>query len=305
MKSIPNQQTHTPPDGFAQAASLCGFGALVYWAVSMLVSELLNWVLAQNSMQAWQSNAVAMLALQVGGNLLSLLAPFFLLFAQPLTAKQLYMQKARKGTLQAAFLVFWVLVMAGNAAAMLLGKWLHQSHEQVVLPQEMGLLLTMWVGLAVVPALAEELLFRGLLQGYLRRYGAWISIVGQAVVFALLHGEAPSCLAALFGGIALGICAEMTQSLWCSMLFHLYNNTMAFAAQYYSQYGGESSLQRVLQFSIPAVVLLGYLVERVKHTKQKPLRFAKDTPIFMLAKSLGWCVCVVILVCKMVLETVA
>ena len=52
---------------------------------------------------------------------------------------------------------------------------------------------------------------------------------GQAVLFALLHGDAPACLSALLSGLALGLCAETSGSLLPGMVFHLYNNNAGVA----------------------------------------------------------------------------
>lgn len=54
---------------------------------------------------------------------------------------------------------------------------------------------------------------------------------GQAVLFALLHGDAPACLSALLSGLALGLCAETSGGLLPGMAFHLYNNTLALLSQ--------------------------------------------------------------------------
>lgn len=304
MEQMQQKHTHDRNE-FSQSAALCGFGALIYFVVVTLLSSFVGWLFVQSWVQPWSSNIIVTALVQVIINAVALSTPFLLFFIKPFTLAKVHFKKPQKGTIKPAFLLFWVLIMAGNTMALLLGNMLERQNIQVFLPKEFDLLVLTWFALAVVPALGEELLFRGLLQGYLRPYGAWVAIVGQSVIFALLHGDAQSCLAALFGGVALGICAEYTQSLWWGMLFHLYNNTMAFVAQYYSQYGIGMSLQMVLEFGVPLVVLLGYLAERWTGQARKPEQFTKGMSIVTLRHSLGWVVCVVILFLNMIYTTVA
>ena len=101
----------------------------------------------------------------------------------------------------------------------------------------------------------EELLFRGLLQGWLRPFGPVVAVAGSALLFALLHGRAPSVVAAAFGGTALGLAALCSGSLVPGMLFHLYNNTLAFVGQYCQQYGAPQAVSYILMFLPPLAAL--------------------------------------------------
>lgn len=79
------------------------------------------------------------------------------------------------------------------------------------------------LSIAVVPALAEELLFRALLQGVLyaklKKWGVWIA----AFVFAAVHFEWYALPGLLIMGLTLGFVYEK-RGLWASALFHaLYN----------------------------------------------------------------------------------
>lgn len=81
--------------------------------------------------------------------------------------------------------------------------------------------------LAIVPAVAEELAFRGVVLGALRRRmqlpGA---LVLQALLFALLHGSLFRLLPTFCLGLLLGLLAARTRSLWPAMLAHALNNTI-------------------------------------------------------------------------------
>jgi membrane protease YdiL (CAAX protease family) len=95
------------------------------------------------------------------------------------------------------------------------------------LVERLGLLASLLV-IAVSPALLEEVIFRGMLQGRLMALmGRHLGIFVTAVTFALVHGQ-PAVLPIHLGiGIYLGYLRERANSLLPGMLIHfLYNGTL-------------------------------------------------------------------------------
>lgn len=93
-------------------------------------------------------------------------------------------------------------------------------------PDGSGFLALEFLGLffllAIVAPLIEELLFRGLLYGYLRgRAGVVLSVLVSALVFAVLHVVIPPLFVM---GAILAILAERNRSLWPSIALHASNN---------------------------------------------------------------------------------
>ena len=82
-------------------------------------------------------------------------------------------------------------------------------------------------------------MFRGVMEGLLAPYGDGATIVGQAVLFALLHSEPGQCLTALVCGLVLGLLARRAGSIRPGATLHLVNNLLAFASQWMNQYGAE------------------------------------------------------------------
>lgn len=79
---------------------------------------------------------------------------------------------------------------------------------------------------AVMPALVEEIYFRGCLQrifGQLFR-NHHVAISMGAIVFALIHGQATGILAFTFMGLVLGYLYHITTNLWYPIVFHFFNN---------------------------------------------------------------------------------
>lgn len=88
-----------------------------------------------------------------------------------------------------------------------------------------GFLLTTII-VAALPALCEELLFRGALVPVVRRLtGGWVSaVVISAVVFSLVHADMTGFLARTVLGVLMGAVFVITRSIWSSVVFHFTNN---------------------------------------------------------------------------------
>ena len=90
--------------------------------------------------------------------------------------------------------------------------------------------------LALVPAVCEELAFRGFILSGLRHLGhRWRAITLSAVFFAAAHGILQQSLIACLVGVVIGLLAVQTESLLPGVLFHLVHNSLIFAASWCSQ----------------------------------------------------------------------
>jgi sodium transport system permease protein len=81
--------------------------------------------------------------------------------------------------------------------------------------------------IAVVPAICEELAFRGFILSGLRHWGSRRrAIILSAVFFGFLHGMLQQSLNAVILGLVLGYIAVKANSLWPCIAFHLTNNAL-------------------------------------------------------------------------------
>lgn len=90
------------------------------------------------------------------------------------------------------------------------------------------------LAVAVLPALGEEIVFRGLIQpGFVRmtgsaHFGIWLT----AVFFGLVHLQFAGILPRVFLGAVLGFLAYRSQRLWVPIVAHaLFNGVQAVAAR--------------------------------------------------------------------------
>ncbi len=88
--------------------------------------------------------------------------------------------------------------------------------------------------MAVLPAIGEEMLFRGGLQNFLSRatFQPWIAIVAVSLLFSLIHFSFFGFLPRFFLGLVLGAIFFLTNNLWLSVLAHFLNNAFAVTAMY-------------------------------------------------------------------------
>ena len=90
--------------------------------------------------------------------------------------------------------------------------------------------------LAVLPAVCEELAFRGFVLSGLRHMGSkWWAIGLSAVFFGMAHGLVQQSLSAAAVGVVIGYIAVQTGSIIPCMLFHMTFNSLALATAYWPQ----------------------------------------------------------------------
>jgi len=87
---------------------------------------------------------------------------------------------------------------------------------------------------ALIPALCEELLFRGTIQQFFtfcfrnKHFSVWIT----AIIFSAFHMQFFGFLPRLVLGVFLGYMFAYSGSIWVSVIAHFFNNLMALLANY-------------------------------------------------------------------------
>lgn len=90
-----------------------------------------------------------------------------------------------------------------------------------------SVLILQFISIALVPAVCEEILFRGVILSNLIPYGKASAIVISSVLFGLMHGNLYQFIYATVAGIIIGCVYVATDSIWCSILLHMINNTVS------------------------------------------------------------------------------
>ena len=106
--------------------------------------------------------------------------------------------------------------------------------EDMLHANNMGELMLNLLVLALIPAIGEELTFRGVLQQALTRgiKNAHVAIVLSAAIFSFIHFQFYGFLPRMFLGLLLGYLFYYSGSLWPSILMHFVNNGTAVVLAY-------------------------------------------------------------------------
>lgn len=114
-----------------------------------------------------------------------------------------------------------------------LKQLIEETYKLLVGSTSLPELLFVLLVIAFVPAIAEELLFRGMIQrSFEKGLGSRRGLLLTAVIFALYHLNPFSFIPLIFLGIYLGFLTMRTDSILVSMAAHFYNNAIACIAIY-------------------------------------------------------------------------
>ncbi|MEW5734567.1 MAG: type II CAAX endopeptidase family protein [Thermodesulfobacteriota bacterium] len=83
----------------------------------------------------------------------------------------------------------------------------------------------------VVAGISEEIIFRGLVFGFLRRWGLALALIVSTALFAFIHGAAP--YTQIVGGLLFGLSYEKEKNLVVPITLHAGGNFMLYALGLY------------------------------------------------------------------------
>ena len=123
--------------------------------------------------------------------------------------------------------------------------WMKTSEEQATLLTEkfmnvqtvQGLLFNIFL-ISVIPAIGEELYFRGALQGVIREWkGIRTSIWLTAIIFSTIHFQFYGFVPRMFMGAFFGYLLFWSENMWLPIVAHFTNNVIA-VIFYYLKFNG-------------------------------------------------------------------
>ena len=98
------------------------------------------------------------------------------------------------------------------------------------LPRDSANLFLFFLVGGIVAPVAEEVFFRGILYGFLRRWGVWVAVVFSTCAFALVHGLGHGFLMTqVVGGILFAVAYEVEKNLLVPITIHCLGNLAIFA----------------------------------------------------------------------------
>lgn len=131
--------------------------------------------------------------------------------------------------------------------------------------------------MAFLPALGEEIFFRGMIQTYMVKAvkNVYIGIVITAIIFSAFHFQFIGFLPRMLLGVILGCIFAWSGNIWLAVFAHFLNNGAAVTLDYLNQRGiiNEAQLESVASDNVLVValsfVLLGMLLFALYRQKQE------------------------------------
>ncbi|QKG81068.1 CPBP family intramembrane glutamic endopeptidase [Tenuifilum thalassicum] len=147
-----------------------------------------------------------------------------------------------KGTIIGkTFIIVLVSLPAINLLASInelfpLSQWMIDMEEKAeqltkafLVTNSFGAFMVNILMVAILPAIGEELVFRGILQRGLIKItkSKWFGIILAAALFSFIHFQFKGFIPRFALGVAFGYLLEVTGSLWVPIAAHFFNNAIA------------------------------------------------------------------------------
>ncbi len=247
------------------------------------------------------------------GQLAFILAPA-LLMAVMLTRRPLQTLLLKRPSFAATIPAAILLAAMLHPAMMVVGNVIRQlypfSEQALQQLQPLNLLLMdapLWqmvLLIGLVPAVCEELAFRGFILSGLRHIGhKWTAIALTAAFFGAVHGILQQSIGAFVVGLMLGYIAVKTGSIWPAIAYHCTHNTLSVVsqrisdAQYHSHLGLQLLVERnaegtgwsytngatLLATLFGVAILLWYKSLPYEATQEEAMEAVRDRPTSLAA----------------------
>lgn len=154
--------------------------------------------------------------------------------------------------------------MLANIFANMFVQFLHQFGVPIPQPPDMmqnspiSFVLNLVI-FAVLPALAEELVFRGYVLRSLRPYGDGFAVVVSSVLFGLMHGNVSQIPFALCVGLVIGWLYVSTNNIWLPIAVHFCNNAISVLASYLSMTASPESASLFSLLIFGGLIVMGVI----------------------------------------------
>lgn len=153
--------------------------------------------------------------------------------------------------------------------------------------------------MAVLPALLEEMIYRGYILRTLRPYGNVFAILISSLLFSLMHGNLRQIPFAFIVGVVLGLLYVCTNNIWLPIAVHFANNAISVLMEYISfslPEANQNLFYTLVIYGLVAlgalcvlVLVLGYFKRLCFHRTNISLSFADSvgtvfsSPLFIVA----------------------
>ena len=123
-----------------------------------------------------------------------------------------------------------------------------------IIPSTPGELVATLILVALLPAVAEEYIFRGCIARSFARKGYVFAVFMSALLFAIMHGSPLQLVHQFLIGVVCAVLFFATRSLWPPIILHFLNNAIALVLGYVQNRGSAFAVTEAWQYVVMCVV---------------------------------------------------
>lgn len=113
--------------------------------------------------------------------------------------------------------------------------------------------------MAVLPALLEEMIYRGYILRTLRSFGNVFAVIVSSALFSLMHGNLRQIPFAFIVGLVLGYLYVITDNIWMPIAVHFTNNAFSVLMEYAGFYLPEDRVDVFYAMAIYGLLFVGII----------------------------------------------
>ncbi len=213
-----------------------GFGIICFTALAFAVSFIIGLLATVfPKLELLYNDDNLSMAYQILATIMFILVPFVIAYAALKRKKiagvlplgTVYNTKAAAGLtmLCIPLMLFstFIINFASSIIQSFLGITFTTGADDPAIVGAKGIFLAV-LSTAVLPAILEEIVVRGIIMQPLRRFSDKFAIVASALIFSLMHGNMVQIPYTVVAGLFLGYLAVATGSIWPSIILHFVNN---------------------------------------------------------------------------------
>ena len=117
---------------------------------------------------------------------------------------------------------YYVHLQFADDADSILGSYFPSEINTSILTPLFAIIYILLISL--LPALIEEMMFRGIIMRGLEQFGAITAVIASSLAFSLMHGNFSQMILQFLGGIAIATAVILTKNWLLGSAMHFFNN---------------------------------------------------------------------------------
>lgn len=165
-------------------------------------------------------------------------------------------------------------------------------------------LLAAFFVIAVIPAIFEEFLFRGIVDGSMSEFNTGAAVIFSSLMFALMHADIYNFIGYIAMGVILTTIVRRTGSVYNAVMFHFASNVTALLLSFFNT---ELLYAPVFTIGIFVAGVIGFIgiyatFLSVTHKAEKVATMKKNILLGQSFVNVPILLCLALLICAMVLS---